>query len=139
EGVMYVTSANECWALDAGSGAEIWHFQQDRTEALIGNAAGGINRGVAVSGGRLFMVTDHAHLLALDRFTGELLWDQTLADWRENYNATSAPLIVGDKVVTGTAGGDEGVRGFIAAFDQHTGEELWRTWTVPLEGEPGSE
>lgn len=139
DGVMYVTSANECWALDAGSGAQIWRHTQPRTEALIGNAAGGINRGVAISGDRLFMVTDHAHLLALNRFTGEVLWDQTMADWRQNYNATSAPLIVGDLVVTGTAGGDEGVRGFIAAFDQRTGNEAWRTWTVPLEGEPGSE
>lgn len=138
-GVMYVTSANECWALDAGTGSQIWHYKADRTEGLIGNAAGGINRGVAVSGDLLFLVTDHAHIMALNRFTGEPVWDTTMADWRQNYNATSAPLIVGDLVVSGTAGGDEGVRGFIAAFDQRTGDEVWRTWTVPLEGEPGSE
>ena len=99
---MYVTSANECYALDAGNGREIWRFQQPRTKGLVGNAAGGINRGVAVSGERVFMVTDHAHLLALNRFTGELLWDTEMADWRQNYNATSAPLIVGDFVVAGT-------------------------------------
>ena len=139
DGVMYVTSANECYALDAGNGREIWRFQQPRTKGLVGNAAGGINRGVAVAGERVFMVTDHAHLLALNRFTGELLWDTEMADWRQNYNATSAPLIVGDFVVAGTAGGEQGVRGFLAAYDQTTGKEAWRFWTVPKPGEPGSE
>ena len=139
DGIMYVTSANECYALDAGNGREIWRFQQPRTKGLVGNAAGGINRGVAVAGERVFMVTDHAHLLALNRFTGELLWDTEMADWRQNYNATSAPLIVGDFVVAGTAGGEQGVRGFLAAYDQTTGKEAWRFWTVPKPGEPGSE
>jgi alcohol dehydrogenase (cytochrome c) len=139
EGIMYVTAANECFALDAGSGRVIWHFTRPRTKGLAGDAAGGINRGVAVSGDRLFMVTDHAHLLALDRFTGSLLWETTMAAWRENYGATSAPLVVGDLVVSGTSGGDEGIRGFVAAYDQATGERVWRFWTVPRPGEPGSE
>ena len=85
------------------------------------------------------MVTDHAHLIALNRFTGALLWETEMADWRQNYNATGAPLPVGNLVVTGTSGGDEGVRGFVAAFDQATGKEVWRFWTVPRRGEPGSE
>jgi alcohol dehydrogenase (cytochrome c) len=138
-GIMYVTSANECYALDAGNGREVWRFQRPRTKGLIGNAAGGINRGVAIAGARLFMVTDHAHLIALNRFTGELLWDMEMADWRQNYNATSAPLIVGDLVIAGTAGGEQGVRGFLAAYDQATGNEAWRFWTVPKPGETGSE
>ena len=135
-GVMYVTLANECYALDAGAGREIWHYQRPRTKDLVGNAAGGINRGVAVAGDRVFMVTDHAHLIALNRFTGALLWETEMADWRQNYNATGAPLAVGNLVVTGTSGGDEGVRGFVAAFDQATGKEVWRFWTVPRPGEP---
>jgi alcohol dehydrogenase (cytochrome c) len=139
EGVMYVTSANECYALDAGSGREIWHYQRARTKGLVGNAAGGVNRGVGVAGDRLFMVTDHAHLIALNRSTGALLWDTEMADWHQNYNATGAPLPVGNLVVTGSSGGDEGVRGFVAAFDQATGKEVWRFWTVPRRGEPGSE
>ena len=138
-GIMYVTSANECYALDAGNGREIWRFQRPRTKGLVGNAAGGINRGVAVAGERVFMVTDHAHLIALNRFTGQILWDTEMADWHLNYNATSAPLIVGDLVVAGTAGGEQGVRGFLAAYDQSTGTEAWRFWTVPKPGEPGSE
>lgn len=139
EGVMYVTAANECYALDAGSGREIWHYQRPRTKGLVGNASGGINRGVAVVGDRLFMVTDHAHIIALSKVTGALLWETEMADWRQNYNATGAPLPVGNLVITGTSGGDEGVRGFLAAYDQTTGKEVWRFWTTPKRGEPGSE
>jgi alcohol dehydrogenase (cytochrome c) len=138
-GIMYVTTANECYALDAGSGRRIWHFKRPRTKGLAGDAAAGINRGVAVAGDRVFMATDHAHLVALDRFSGKLLWDATMADWRQNYGATSAPLAVGDLVISGTSGGDEGIRGFLSAFDQATGREVWRFWTVPRPGEPGAE
>jgi alcohol dehydrogenase (cytochrome c) len=139
DGVMYVTNANECYALDAGSGRALWHFKPPRTRGLAGDASSGINRGVAVAGERVFMVTDHAHLLALDRYTGRLVWDSEMADWHQNYGATSAPLAVGNLVVSGISGGDEGVRGFLAAFDQATGKEVWRFWTVPGPGEPGSE
>ena len=139
EGVMYITSANQCYALDAGSGREIWRYSRPRTKGLIGNAAGGINRGVGVAGDRVFMVTDHAHIIALNRMTGALLWETEMADWRQNYNATVAPLPVGNLVIAGSSGGDEGVRGFLAAYDQATGREVWRFWTVPAPGEPGSE
>ena len=139
DGVMYVTGVNECHALDAGNGRRIWEYSRPRTKGLAGDAARGINRGVAVAGDRVFMVTDHAHLLALDRHTGALLWDMEMADWRENYGATSAPLAVGGLVVSGVSGGDEGVRGFLAAYDQASGKEVWRFWTVPRRGEPGSE
>ncbi len=139
QGVMYVSSANECWALDAGSGRAIWHFRRPRTKGIAGNAAIGFNRGVAAAGDRIFMLTDNAHIIALNRFTGDLLWDTEMADWHQNYNGTAAPLTVGGLVITGTAGGDEGVRGFIAAYDQASGKEVWRFWTVPRPGEPGSE
>ena len=139
DGVMFVTNANECFALDAGSGRAIWHFQRPKTRGLVGNAAGGNNRGVAVAGDKVFMVTDNAHLLALSRSTGEIVWEIEMADWHQNYNATSAPLVIGDTVVTGTAGGEEGVRGFISAYAVATGKRVWRTWTIPNAGEPGSE
>jgi len=102
-------------------------------------SARGVNRGVAVAGDRVFVATDHAHLIALNRATGALLWETEMADWHQNYNATGAPLVVGNLVVTGTSGGDEGVRGFVAAYDQATGKEAWRFWTVPRPGEPKSE
>ena len=139
EGIMYVSSANEVYALDAGSGRTIWHYQRARTRGLAGNAAFGFNRGVAWAGDRIFLLTDNAHLIALSRFNGELLWETEMADWRQNYNGTEAPLAVGSLVISGTAGGDEGARGFVAAYDQATGKEVWRFWTVPKPGEPGSE
>jgi alcohol dehydrogenase (cytochrome c) len=138
-GVMYVTYVNECFALDAGTGRQIWHYQRSRTAGLVGNAVSGANRGAAVAGDKVFMVTDNAHLIALNRTTGALVWETPLANWHDNYNATGAPLIVGTMVISGTSGGDEGARGFVAAYDQASGKELWRFWTVPKRGEPGSE
>ena len=135
QGIMYVTSGNECYALDAGTGRQIWHYQRQRTK---GQGAR-VNRGAALAGDRVFMVTDDARLIALNRFTGELLWDTVMADYRENYFATSAPLIAGDLVIPGIGGGDSGVRGFLAAFHQDTGKEAWRFWTIPASGETGSE
>ncbi len=136
DGIMYVTAPNECVALDAGSGRQLWRYSRPRTKGLVG---GNANRGVAVAGDRVFMMTDHAHLIALDRFTGALIWDTVLADWRDNYSASSAPLTAGDLVITGVAGGEHGANGFVAAIDQATGKEVWRFRTVPLPGEPGSE
>ena len=136
DGIMYVSAPNECYALDAGSGRRIWHYERSRTPGLT---SGHANRGVAVAGDRVFMVTDHAHLIALDRFTGELLWDSVMDDWRKNYAASSAPLPAGNLVISGVSGGEHGANGFVIAFDQDTGKEAWRFWTVPKPGTPGSE
>jgi alcohol dehydrogenase (cytochrome c) len=125
-GLMYVSVANECYALDAGSGREVWHYRRPVTR---GTAAGGTNRGVATAGDRVFMETDNAHMIAIDRFTGELIWDTELADSRQSYFATSAPLAVGNLIIGGTGGGEHGTRGFLAALDQATGKEVWRFWT----------
>jgi alcohol dehydrogenase (cytochrome c) len=139
DGVMYVSAANDLYALDAGSGRQVWNYRRPRTRGLTGVAARGVNRGVAVSGDRVFMATDHAHLIALNRASGALLWETEMADWHQNYNGTGAPMIVGSLVISGIAGGDEGARGFVAAYDQATGKEVWRFWAVPARGEPGSD
>jgi alcohol dehydrogenase (cytochrome c) len=139
EGLMYVSAANDLYALDAGSGRQLWNYRRPRTRGLVGVAARGVNRGVAVSGERVFMATDHAHLIALNRANGALLWETQMADWRQNYNGTGAPMVVGDLLIAGIAGGDEGARGFVAAYEQATGREVWRFWAVPARGEPGSE
>jgi alcohol dehydrogenase (cytochrome c) len=85
------------------------------------------------------METDNAHLLCLDARSGNLIWDVAYADWNKNYGATSAPLVVKDKVLVGTSGGDDGVRGFVAAYDAMTGKLAWRFWTIPEPGEFGAE
>ena len=139
DGVMYVTSVNEAYALDARNGREIWHYSRPRSQGLAGDAASGINRGVAVLGDRVFMVSDNAHLFALHRYTGQLIWDVEMADSHQNYGSTSAPLVVNDLVIAGVSGGDEGVRGFLDAYKASTGERVWRFWTIPAAGEPGSE
>jgi len=81
-------------------------------------------------GGNRYSALDQIDKRNVTRFTGTLRWDTEMADWRQNYGATSAPLAVGGLVVSGTSGGDEGVRGFVAAFDQATGQEAWRFWTA---------
>ncbi len=139
DGVMYVGAPNEVYALDARTGRQIWQYRRPRTQGVIGDAGASVNRGVALHGDRLFMVTDDARLVALHRGNGQVLWDVVMADYRQHYGATSAPLVVGDRVVSGVSGGDEGIRGFVAAFDAATGREAWRFWTVPAAGEPGAE
>jgi alcohol dehydrogenase (cytochrome c) len=94
---------------------------------------------VAILGDRVFLQTDHAHLIALHRIGGQLLWDVEMADYQKHYGATSAPLVVNDLVIAGVSGGDEGNRGFLDAYKPSTGERVWRFWTVPARGEPGSE
>ena len=137
-GVMYVTASNDAYALDAGSGQVLWHYERPVTEGLVDDASGHISRGATLWGNRLYMETDNAHLLCLDARSGHLIWDVAYASWNRNYGATSAPLVVRGKVLVGTSGGDDGVRGFIAAFNAETGALLWRHWTIPAPGEPGS-
>ena len=139
DGVMYITGPNEAYALDSITGRQIWAFRTPRTAGLLSEAGGGANRGVAVAGDRVFMVTDHAHLLALDRRTGSKLWDTTMADFKEGYSATSAPLAIGDLVISGVAGGEEGARGFVDAYNAATGARAWRFYSIPARGEKGAE
>ena len=138
-GVMYITGPNEVFAVDAAGGRQLWHFRRARTQGVPGDAGTGINRGVAILGDSVFLATDNAHLLALDRKTGSIRWEVEMADWHQNYGATAAPLIAGDVVISGVSGGDEGVRGFVAAYKVSTGAEAWRFWSIPKPGEPLSE
>jgi alcohol dehydrogenase (cytochrome c) len=136
-GIMYVTAVNECFALDAGTGRQVWHYQRPRTEGL--SAGGNANRGAAVAGDRVFLETDNAHVIALNRFTGALVWETALADWRQNYAASSAPLPAGNLLIAGVSGGEHGANGFLSALDIETGRPIWRFATVPAPGQPGSE
>jgi alcohol dehydrogenase (cytochrome c) len=138
DGILFVTSANDAYALDAQTGRTVWHHARPITEGLIDDASQHHNRGVAVWHSRIYMETDNAHLLCLDARSGNAMWDVAYTDGNRNYGATSAPLVVKDKVIVGTSGGDDGVRGFVAAYDAETGKQAWRFWTIPAPGEFGS-
>ncbi len=138
DGIMFVTAANDAFALDAQTGRTLWHYSRPVTEGLIDDASQHHNRGVGIWRSRIYMETDNAHLLCLDARSGHLLWDVAYTDGSPNYGATSAPLVVQNKVIVGTSGGDDGVRGFVAAYDAETGREAWRFWTIPAPGEFGS-
>jgi PQQ-dependent dehydrogenase (methanol/ethanol family) len=139
DGVMYVTGPNKVCALDARTGREIWCYSRPRTPGgvIAGDAALGANRGVAALGDRIFFLTDNTHLICLHRLTGALLWDVYMPEEEQHYGGTSAPLVVGDLVIAGVAGGDQGIRGFVSAYKAATGQLAWRFWTVPARGEPG--
>lgn len=143
-GVMYVTGPNQVFALDALTGNPLWHYSRPQSVGMVGDARLGTNRGVAILRDKVFFVTDNAHLLALDRAIGKLVWETRMAPEvtpaeKFHYGGTIAPLIVNDTVVAGVAGADEGIRGFVAAYKPENGAVIWRRWTVPRPGEPGSE
>lgn len=139
-GIMYVTAPNQIYALDGRTGSQIWNYSRPRSDAtsISGDAAKGAQRGVAILGDRLFFITDNAHLICLQRVTGALLWDVAMPapGARGRYGGTSAPLVAGNLVVAGVSGGDEGIRGFVAAYDPVTGRQVWRFWSVPKPGDP---
>jgi alcohol dehydrogenase (cytochrome c) len=139
DGVLYTTQApNDVVAIDAVTGRVLWIYRYAPSKDAR-PCCGRVNRGLAILGDTLYMGTIDAHLLALDAKTGVPLWNITVANAASGYAITHAPLIVKDKVIIGTAGGEYGIRGFIAAFDAKTGKEAWRFYTVPGKGEPGNE
>jgi alcohol dehydrogenase (cytochrome c) len=137
-GIMYITSANDVFALDARTGRQLWHYQRPVSAGLLDDAAAHKNRGVAVWQDSVYTETDDAHLLRLDARTGGLIWDVEYADKKKQYGATSAPLVVNGLIIVGTSGGDSGVRGFVAGYDAISGKLKWRFWTIPAPGEFGS-
>jgi alcohol dehydrogenase (cytochrome c) len=140
DGILYVTGNNNfAWAVDSRTGAQLWRYRRQLPSGLTYGGANIVNRGFAALGERLFMATLDAHLIALDRNTGRVLWDVVLADFTLGHAATVAPLVVNDTVIVGNSGGDLPTRGFIDAYDAATGTRVWRFYTIPGPGEPGSE
>ena len=133
DGVMYATNSNAVYALDARSGRLVWSYVDARAKQP------GPNRGAAISGDRVYFMTSDNYLTALDRQTGGVIFSEQFASVDDGVTSTSAPLVVKDKVIVGSTGGDSGMRGFLAALSAETGEEIWRIYTVPAKGEPGSE
>jgi alcohol dehydrogenase (cytochrome c) len=139
DGVLYTVQApNDVVALDAATGRMFWtyHYEPAPDARLC---CGRVNRGLAILGDTLYMGTIDAHLVAIDAKSGQLVWDTKVGDSAQMYAITMAPNVIKDKVIVGTAGGDMGIRGYIAAFNAKTGKEVWRFYTIPAPGEPGSE
>ena len=137
DGIMYMTTSyNHVYALDAVTGKEFWHYKH-KMGPITTFCCGPNNRGVAVEGGKLFMGTLDARLVALDAKTGKLLWDTEIADPEKGYSETMAPTVVDGKVLIGTNGGEYGIRGFVKAFDSNTGKLVWTFHTIPEKGHEG--
>jgi alcohol dehydrogenase (cytochrome c) len=124
-------------ALDAATGRQFWTFRYD-IPMTARACCGRVNRGLAILGDTLYMTTLNSHLIAINAKVGKLLWDTTVTT-TPGYPMTHAPLVVKDKVIVGTAGGDGPIRAFLAAFDAKTGKEIWRFYTIPAPGEVGHE
>jgi alcohol dehydrogenase (cytochrome c) len=140
DGVLYITGNNNmAWAIDARTGRQIWRYRRQLPPGLTYGAGNPSNRGFAALGDRLFMATLDAHLLAFDRSTGKVVWDVVMDDYKLGHAGIAAPLVVKDKVIIGNSGGDIPTRGFLDAYDAATGKRVWRFYTIPAKGEPGSD
>ncbi len=139
DGVLYTVSPpNDVVALDPKTGRVFWTYAYTPApEARV--CCGRVNRGLAIHGNTLFMGAIDGHLIAIDAASGQLKWNIMVGDPNLGYALTVAPLVIDDKVIVGPAGGEFGIRGFIAAYDVETGSEIWRFNTVPGPGEPGFE
>jgi alcohol dehydrogenase (cytochrome c) len=139
DGIMYVTQPpNDIVALDAKTGRLFWVYQYHSSSG-VRLCCGLVNRGLAVLGNTLFMGTVDAHLVAIDAKNGDVLWNSEVADCNLGYGITHAPLVVKDKIIVGTAGGEYGIRSFLAAYEASSGKPVWRFDTVPAPGMPGHE
>lgn len=138
DGVMYtVQSPNDVIALDAATGKTIWTYLHKPAPGTKNPCCGNLTRGVAILGDKLFLASLDAQLIAINAKTGKELWNTQVADYKQQYSMTVAPQVVKDKVITGVAGGELGIRGFVAAYDVNTGKEVWKFNTVPGPGEAG--
>jgi alcohol dehydrogenase (cytochrome c) len=137
-GVMFVaTPMGQVIALSAKTGEEYWRYKRQLPDDLF--QLHPTNRGVGLWQDKLYLATTDDHLVALDAKTGKVVWDKKVQDYKKGQYMTLMPMVVDGKVVVGGSGGEFGVRGYVVAFDANDGKELWRTFTIPAEGEPGHE
>src|SRR5689334_24846120 len=122
-GLMYVSNTNEMYALDARNGRKVWHYRASKAQGTR------VNRGSAILGDKVYFATADCHLIALDRNTGNLIFDAEYASIDAGYTTTIAPLAIRNGILVGVAGGGSGQRGFVASLDPDTGREVWRFWT----------
>ena len=141
DGILYVTgNNNQAWAIDGRTGRPIWNYRRRLPANFIASVCcGPVNRGFGILGDRLYMGTLDAHLVALDRMTGKVIWDVPVGDLKKANAITAAPLVVKNLVIIGVAGGDFSSRGYVDAYDAQSGERVWHFNTIPMPGDPGSE
>jgi alcohol dehydrogenase (cytochrome c) len=133
-GVMYITTPyNHVFAIDARTGRELWHHEHKLGTTIF--CCGPNNRGVALADDKVYMATLDAMLIALDKRTGELVWETEIADPDFAYSETVAPTVYQDKIILGISGAEYGIRGFISAYNKDTGELVWRWHTIPAPDE----
>ena len=140
-GVMYVVNGNWTFAIDIATGRQVWRtpVQYDRA-ALRVTTGGAYLRGAAtIYNGKLFRQNVDGHVVALDMKTGKEIWKTKFGEWKESYGGIVQPTIANGVLISGMAGGDRTARGFVDGYDPDTGKQLWRRWTIPAPGEPGSE
>ena len=139
QNVMYAINGKWTFAVDIDTGRQIWRTPVE-IEPGVPRAQNAFTRGApTIYDGKLFRVTIDSHLVALDMKTGKQIWKQKFADWREGYYATGAPIVASGVLISGMAGGESTTRGFLDGWDPETGRKLWRRYTIPAPGEPGSE
>lgn len=132
DGVLYVSTPDNAWAMDARDGHEIWHYYW-RTKG--GTHIG--NRGMAMWKDWVYMETPDNYLICLDAKTGKEKWHKEIASFDEQYFSTMAPIVVGDHLLVGT-GDDLDEPGFLQSYDPETGDVQWKFYTVPTKaGDPG--
>jgi len=140
DGIMYLTEPpSTVAALDARTGRRIWRWNANVPTETLNIGFPRVNRGVAVLDSTVYVGTLDARLVALDAESGVERWSTVVADNSIGFSMTGAPLAIDGKIIVGVAGAEAGIRGFLDAYDAATGERLWRTYTVPAPGEPGSD
>jgi len=140
DGVMFVTDAEYTVAIDVATGKQLWRTPVDWDPATPRVVCCGIsNKGPAVYNGKVYRGTLDAHVVALDQKTGQQIWKSKIAEWKEGFSITSAPMVANGVLITGISGAEFGVRGFLDGLDPETGKQLWRLYTIPAPGEKGSE
>jgi len=138
DGVMFITTPfNQVFAYDAKTGELLWRYRRQMpADIRMGHPT---NRGVALFGDKVYMATSDAKVVALNAKTGAVVWDKAVADYNTGYYMTMAPLAARGKIMVGVSGGERGIRGFVVALDAETGNQVWKTYTIPGPGEPGND
>jgi alcohol dehydrogenase (cytochrome c) len=138
DGVMFVTTPfNQVLAIDAATGDLLWRYRHTiPPDIRMGHPT---NRGVALYGDKVYTATSDARVVALDARTGRVVWNKAVESYNSGYYMTLAPLAARGRIMVGVSGGERGIRGFVVALDAETGEQIWKTYTIPAPGEPGND